>query len=595
MSAPVPALQGRGAWLTTPSRLAALLGLGLAALYLWCSLDFPPGSQRPLFGVLGAVAVLGHFVSQALEQARLRPLLDLAAGRVKVAPAGLAAAGRAVAQAPDVTFLVVLGFVAGGAMLTALGWRAWSGVAWPVALRVGFIGLALAPVTAVFGYLLLLPRERALLATLLSLGLPGEALLTGGRGALVLRHRFTVYALVAVLSPLVLVTDLALWRADRLAEALAGGVTGEAAAALAATQSQTELTSLLLLAGLVLALVAGSAWLSGSALGRPLAALAAQTGQLARGAWGQAVAVPAEHETWAAAWAILCLDRELAGLVQGLTAAGAGITSAVDALGAGADQQRLGAESQAETLVATTATTGELARSARQIASHAQRVATLAQSTLEAALEGRRAALGFTVAMTAVRDGNQGIADAVVRLNKRVQHVGRVVEFIDSIAERSDLLALNAELEGHRAGEPGRGFSLVAAEMKRLAESVLSSTREIGRLLEDIRDATHAAVMATEAGVKASDTSSGMAQGAAEGIDRIVEVAQQAAQAMQGVTTATLQQQAGSDQLVKAMEAILTSTQEGAQAAGGLRLANTGLAALAAELDAAVRQLKGAA
>ena len=77
-----------------------------------------------------------------------------------------------------------------------------------------------------------------------------------------------------------------------------------------------------------------------------------------------------------------------------------------------------------------------------------------------------------------MKEDNQAIADAVVRLNKRVQQIGKVVEFINEIADKSDLLALNAELEGTKAGEVGRGFSLVAAEMRRLAENVIRSTRD---------------------------------------------------------------------------------------------------------------------
>ena len=74
--------------------------------------------------------------------------------------------------------------------------------------------------------------------------------------------------------------------------------------------------------------------------------------------------------------------------------------------------------------------------------------------------------------------------------NKRVQQIGKIVEFINGVADKSDLLALNAELEGTKAGEVGRGFSLVAAEMRRLAENVLESTKEIEGLIEEIREAT---------------------------------------------------------------------------------------------------------
>src|SRR5204862_1839862 len=106
-------------------------------------------------------------------------------------------------------------------------------------------------------------------------------------------------------------------------------------------------------------------------------------------------------------------------------------------------------------------------------------VSRLAQQMLDSAQHGKRSAGAFYAAILRVREGNQAIADSVVKLNKRVQQVGRIVEFIDGIADKSDLLALNAELEGNKAGDVGLGFSLIAAEMRRLSESVMGSTREI--------------------------------------------------------------------------------------------------------------------
>ena len=131
-----------------------------------------------------------------------------------------------------------------------------------------------------------------------------------------------------------------------------------------------------------------------------------------------------------------------------------------------------------------------------------------------------------------------------MRLNKRVQQIGKIVEFINGIADKSDLLALNAELEGTKAGDVGRGFSLVAAEMRRLAESVIESTREIERLIEEIRDATNAAVMATEAGVKATDAgSAAVASRCRRSSARSSTLAGQTFDAVRTISLATHQQQ----------------------------------------------------
>jgi methyl-accepting chemotaxis protein len=81
------------------------------------------------------------------------------------------------------------------------------------------------------------------------------------------------------------------------------------------------------------------------------------------------------------------------------------------------------------------------------------------------------------------------------------------LSLIQDIADRSDLLALNAALEGTKAGEVGRGFSLVAAEMRRLSEHVVDSVRDIRKLVADMHQASHASVLATEEGIKlARDT-----------------------------------------------------------------------------------------
>jgi methyl-accepting chemotaxis protein len=177
-----------------------------------------------------------------------------------------------------------------------------------------------------------------------------------------------------------------------------------------------------------------------------------------------------------------------------------------------------------------------------------------------------------------MKGDNQAIADAVVRLNKRVQQIGKVVEFINEIADKSDLLALNAELEGTKAGEPGRGFSLVAAEMRRLAENVLSSTLAIERLIDEIRDATQAAVMATEAGLKTTD------RGAA--------LARQTSHAVRSISLATQQQQTGTDQLAAAMGDILRVTEENAEATQQMVAANTDLSSLARDLKSTVQRFR---
>jgi methyl-accepting chemotaxis protein len=101
--------------------------------------------------------------------------------------------------------------------------------------------------------------------------------------------------------------------------------------------------------------------------------------------------------------------------------------------------------------------------------------------------------------------GNRDVAHRIRELNTHAERVAEILAAIMQVADRTDLLALNAALEGTKAGEAGRGFTLVAAEMRRLAESVMESVTGIRRLMNDMRSASHSAVQAGQEGIALSE------------------------------------------------------------------------------------------
>jgi methyl-accepting chemotaxis protein len=101
--------------------------------------------------------------------------------------------------------------------------------------------------------------------------------------------------------------------------------------------------------------------------------------------------------------------------------------------------------------------------------------------------------------------GNRDVAHRIQELNTHAERVAEILAAISQVADRTDLLALNAALEGTKAGEAGRGFTLVAAEMRRLAESVMESVAGIRRLMNDMRNASHSAVQAGQEGIALSE------------------------------------------------------------------------------------------
>ncbi|MCU0695283.1 MAG: methyl-accepting chemotaxis protein [Myxococcaceae bacterium] len=587
--------KGRHRWLTNPSTFSAPLGVVIGLAYVTTVVDMPEGKSGWYFGLLVVVSVLINVVADWWEQGRLRTLKAVSEGTAAPTPERLEVAAREVAQAADTTFfLALVCFIAGSVLIAGL----WLLVAAPplgVALRISVVGLLVAPLTAVMANLLVLPRARQLQHELVAAGLPVARLSAVVPVRYELRRRLVLYSVVAVLTPMLMLADAGLHRTRDVFEAVRAAPDTASARAVFEAQRAQGFGGLGALGVVTVLMVVACGWLTGRVLGDPLKALGQETERLAAARYQREKLVPAEFEAWAAARAMSHMEVHLLDAVGRAREAARGIRGAAEELVHNGAQREQGSAEQSAALMATTATTEELARSARQIAANAQKVSELARGTLEAAQRGRANAESFTDAMGQVREGNQAIADSVVRLNKRVQQVGRIIEFIDGIADKSDLLALNAELEGHKAGEVGQGFGLVAAEMRRLAENVMTSTREIARLIDDIRDATNAAVMATEAGVKATDSGAQLATGVRDSLARIVEFANLSADAMQSISLATVQQQAGSDQLVAAMEDINRSTQAGVASANETASTQRDLVTVSKELEQLVDTFGGRA
>jgi methyl-accepting chemotaxis protein len=133
--------------------------------------------------------------------------------------------------------------------------------------------------------------------------------------------------------------------------------------------------------------------------------------------------------------------------------------------------------------------------------------------------------------------GNRGVALRIKDLNNHAEKATEILAAIMQVADRTDLLALNAALEGTKAGEAGRGFTLVAAEMRRLAESVMESVAGIRRLMNDIRGASQVAVQAGQEGVALSEETTRSARDIALATQQQRRATEQVGQSMDDMAT----------------------------------------------------------
>ncbi|WP_144429713.1 methyl-accepting chemotaxis protein [Myxococcus hansupus] len=579
--------------LMAPVPLANLVGAALSLRFASLTLAEPLAGRLEVLGILGgALCVTALAAGVAASLGRQRTLRGLERGDVPSTPENLAAAVAEVTRAPEEAFLGSLGMWLATTLVLGVCMWLGAGVELSVASRIAALGLLFGPLTALLVHCLVVLRSRRVVLWLAELGMTPAQLIAAMPRRAELRARLAAFAFVTVVTPAVLSAQLASALGERLFTRLMAERDVSRQLELAQTLRLEALTQGGGLVLLVFAVALTAAYLGGTLLGGPLRELSREAKRIAEGDLASPRVVPAEDEVWDVSAAFSTMRAHLADVMSQLQRAGAQISSTTEEILTTSGRYEAGATEQASSLDETSATTEELARSARQIAENAGSVAEIAQRTLGAAQQGQGSAEAFLGSMARMRQDNVSISSAVVRLNKRVQQIGKIVEFINGVADKSELLALNAELEGTKASEVGRGFSLVAAEMRRLAENVLESTKEIEGLIEEVREASAAAVSATEGGVRAVETGTTLAQQVSESLRQIVQLAGQTSYAVRSISLATQQQQTGTDQLADTMADILRITQQSLNATKQVSTANTDLLVLARDLQGVVERFQ---
>lgn len=238
------------------------------------------------------------------------------------------------------------------------------------------------------------------------------------------------------------------------------------------------------------------------------------------------------------------------------------IQSSSSELQSAANQQATGSKEQAASMNEISTTISELLATSRQIAESAQRVARMAGETAEAAGSGDQTVQKTQESIAIIRRQVDAIVNHMLDLGKKSQQIGGVLEIINELAEQTNILAINASVEAAGAGESGRRFAVVADEIRKLADRVGSSTKEIWTLIEEVRAAVNTTVMATEGGAKATEAGAKQFTEVASAFQKIVGLVDTSTQAAREIELSTKQQSTAVEQVNAAIASVAQAAKE---------------------------------
>jgi CHASE3 domain sensor protein len=256
------------------------------------------------------------------------------------------------------------------------------------------------------------------------------------------------------------------------------------------------------------------------------------------------------------AWLLTrALSRQIGSSVQH-------IRSSSSELQAVATQQASGATEQATAMNEISTTIGELLATSRQIAHSGQHVAKMASDSARSAREGEQAVGKAHDAVASIKQQVDTIVQHMLDLGKKSQQIGGILEIINELAEQTNILAINATIEAAGAGESGRRFAVVGEEIRKLADRVGGSTKEIRSLIEDVRAAVNATVMATETGSKTVDAGTQRFQELQSSFSSIGSIVASTMEAGKEIELSTKQQSTAVEQVNVAISNVAQATKE---------------------------------
>ena len=261
-----------------------------------------------------------------------------------------------------------------------------------------------------------------------------------------------------------------------------------------------------------------------------------------------------------------------------------------------------GAQEQAAAVQMASNNAGQMATAVEQVAASAQASAQASQGAAETAQQGAQTVEQAVAAMLAIKETVSEAGNKVEQMQKYSAQIGAIVETIDDIAEQTNLLALNAAIEAARAGEQGRGFAVVADEVRKLAERASKATKEIAQLIQNVQSGTQEAVGAMSDALQKTEAGSSLAGEAGKALQAINEAVRQVRDQVERIAAAAQDMRRAGGELASAMERVsavveenTATVEEVAASAGKITDAMESVASISEENSASAEEVSASA
>ncbi|MBA5863123.1 MAG: HAMP domain-containing protein [Nitrospira sp. CR1.1] len=240
----------------------------------------------------------------------------------------------------------------------------------------------------------------------------------------------------------------------------------------------------------------------------------------------------------------------------------------------------------------TAAAVEEMNATVGQVAQNSGKAAGLAQDTVRIAQEGGTVVSSTISGMQQLSEAVSNSATIISDLGKSSDQIGEIVRTIEDIADQTNLLALNAAIEAARAGEQGRGFAVVADEVRKLAERTTKATKESGDMIRQIQQDTRGAVDSMQQGTQKVTAGVDLVNKTGEALSQIVRMVSESADMIRQIAVASEEQSVATQQIASDIENVAKVTKESSSGAHGSAKASQDLSQLAVELQGIVGGFK---